>query len=151
MLISVRHNFETAHRLPFLEGKCQNIHGHSWWVEWTIEASMDHNGLTVDFGIIKKSLREWVDMALDHGAMLGRDDSLLKAFQDDGSKVFIFGEIGSLLAEDLPWPTVEAVAKMLARMAYNRLALPLGQRVVQVEVTEKHDNKATWTWGGEGL
>jgi len=120
--LTIEHNFETAHRLPFLPGKCQNIHGHSWKVKLYFEGVLDENGIVegIEFGQLKKVCREWIDKYLDHGAMLGWDDPLRTAFLMDGSKVFWFGEQFDLHPNDqkpgwaeLPWPTVEAVAIML--------------------------------------
>jgi 6-pyruvoyltetrahydropterin/6-carboxytetrahydropterin synthase len=142
MIITVKHNFETAHRLPFLEGKCESIHGHSWWVEWFIDAPMDENGLTVEYGSVKKQLRTWVDEFLDHGTMLGVEDALLPAFIADGSKVYVFGQQDKMHGyQERPWPTVEAVAELLAVVAHD--LVPEGQ-IRMVKVQETHVNKAVW-------
>lgn len=147
MQIRIRHNFETAHRLPFLEGKCQSIHGHSWWVEWAFEAPMDQNSLTINFSDVKKELRGWVDTYLDHGAMLGIRDPFLPVLRDFDSKVYTFGDQGNIWTSDLKWPTVEAVAVLLTRVAIDNIANPYGIEIVETEVTEKYDNKARWTKG----
>lgn len=145
MIVTVKHNFETAHRLPFLPGKCQSIHGHSWQVEWSFDQDMDENGLTLEYGVMKRELRDWVDTYLDHGTMLGEDDKLLEAFRQDGSKVFVFG--ANLAAENLPWPTVEAVAKVLARVAY----VQVSSAITCVYVQETAVNSAIWSYAADGL
>lgn len=137
MIVTVKHNFETAHRLPCLPGKCQNLHGHSWWVEWAFEGVMDKNGITFEYGELKKKLRTWVDTFLDHGTMLGKDD-VLTQYQGLLGKVFIFGPGGDYVWK--PWPTVEAVAEMLAYQA----SLLTGVRPYHVEVRETHVNAAFW-------
>lgn len=153
--ITVRHNFEAAHRLPFLGGKCRNLHGHSWWAEVTITGQPDDNGVLIDFGSIKHVLREWIDTHLDHGAMLGVDDQLVLALMDAGSKVYVFdpaGEGGLCRASGhgraLPWPTVENVAELLRRATINLLVsitgcVSLDRYTVSVTVTETHVNAAT--------
>lgn len=137
--VCVKHNFETAHRLPQLGGKCFNLHGHSWWTEITVAApALDNNGIVVEFGAFKKLVREWIDTHLDHGAMLGTDDPLLAVLRDEGSKVFEF--------EDR-WPTVEATAELLASIASGILATvphAPGARVVGVTVRETAVNEAAW-------
>lgn len=139
LLVSIRHNFETAHRLPFLEGKCQSIHGHSWEVEFIFDYPLDTNGLSLEFGNLKAVLRGWVDTYLDHGTMLGQDDTLLSAFMQENSKVFIFGS--HPFAMRYPWPTVEATAGMLATMA----ARKMGIEPFMVKVQEgKSGNMAGW-------
>jgi 6-pyruvoyltetrahydropterin/6-carboxytetrahydropterin synthase len=144
--VRVRHNFETAHRLPFLGGKCTNLHGHSWWAEITVSGHPDHDGLLVDFGALKTAVRAWIDTHLDHGAMLGKDDPLLPALREDGTRLFVFGHDD--LAEDLHWPTVEHVALLLARVATRLLARNgWGDRcrVTEVTVQETHVNQAAVT------
>jgi 6-pyruvoyltetrahydropterin/6-carboxytetrahydropterin synthase len=143
VIISVRHNFETAHRLPFLGGKCTNLHGHSWWVTWSFDIPMDPNGLTTDYGTLKSSLRGWVDKYLDHGVMLGLDDALVDYFKEfePVQKMFVFGTDQVFRPWPTgPWPTVEAVAELLASVAH----LAVGYRPFEVVVQETHVNSATW-------
>lgn len=149
--IRVRHNFETAHRLPHLSGKCRNLHGHSWWAEVTVQArqlSEDHT--VVEFGAFKKGLRAFIDEHLDHGAMLGSGDPLAPLLAAHGSKVYLFGE--PPYTHDLPHPTVEAVAVLLARVAQailNEQSHAAGAAVSQVTVTETHVNAAEFTPRGD--
>jgi 6-pyruvoyltetrahydropterin/6-carboxytetrahydropterin synthase len=63
--------FEAAHRLPNHDGKCRNLHGHSWvlkvWV-WgqVIEAVADpKEGMVMDYGDLKAVIQPIVD-ELDH-------------------------------------------------------------------------------------
>lgn len=138
--IKVRHNFETAHRLPQLPGKCQSLHGHSWWAEVTVQAdTLDGNGLVVEFGPFKKALREWIDTELDHGTILGQDDDLVEVLRSHGCKVFV-----------LPyWPTVELVAELIAFKAIRLLQeLPAAAtaRVARVDLQETHVNGASWVF-----
>ncbi len=90
--------------------------------------------------------------------MLGIADPLLPAFTADGSKMFRFGAAGDareaeLFARDQPWPTVEAVAIVIARVAGGLLvAIPHapGAVVANVLVEETRANSAVWTCG-DGL
>lgn len=148
--VAVLHNFETAHRLPHLGGKCQSLHGHSWWAEATVAADeLTGDGTVVEFGPLKAKLREWVDHNLDHGVMLGAADPLVAPLVDAGCKVYRFGADdptdAEALAADLPWPTVENVAHLLARVAEQArfLVAPEGQ-VTRVLVRETHVNRAEW-------
>lgn len=142
--VTVRHNFETAHRLPPLEGKCQNIHGHSWWAEITVVGPRDDVGVVIDFGALKAKLRKWIDEQLDHGAMLGYDDSLRLALEDDGCKVFVFRE-REWPTKGLKWPTVENVSIVLARVT-EQILMEMGRnrdcQVQSVHVQETHVNGA---------
>jgi len=152
VVIQVKHNFETAHRLPFLEGKCQSLHGHSWWAEITMRArlnsgwhhGMDENGLSVEYGSVKDLIRSWIDANLDHGTMLGYQDPLVKLLEDSGdlTKLFVFG---TQTPKELPWPTVEAVAALLLGKVQNMVdsAFDYGTiKVTHVKVNETHINSA---------
>lgn len=151
--VVVRHNFETAHRLPQLGGKCFNLHGHSWWVTLTVAADelTDHDTVA-DFGSLKTALRGWIDTHLDHGVMLGATDPLWAPLAEAGCKVYPFGvesPVGEQVhARGLWWPTVENVAHLLGRVANvivgNLVAVAATARVTQVMVQETHVNAATW-------
>lgn len=144
--VTVRHNFETGHRLPHLGGKCQSLHGHSWWAEVTVEApELAPDGTVVEFGEFKGKLREWIDQHLDHGLMLGVADDLALTLKKAG-KVYLFG-VPATIAADLAWPTVENVAVLLARAAAVLLGdcvRATGSDVVHVVVSETHVNEASW-------
>jgi 6-pyruvoyltetrahydropterin/6-carboxytetrahydropterin synthase len=152
----VRHNFETAHRLPHLGGKCVSLHGHSWWAEVTVSAlHLSPSGTVVEFGAFKAAMRGWIDTHLDHGAMLGATDPLAPFLRELGSKVFMFGQDGlgggcSWLGAD--WPTVEAVAALIAEKARCHW-VPVaalvddaaqGAEVTHVRVHETGVNTADW-------
>lgn len=139
--VSIRHNFETAHRLPHLgdTSKCFNLHGHSWEYEVVIVADeTDERGMVVEFGALKKLMRSWSDLHLDHGTMLGSEDPLLPVLRTEGCKVWEF-EGG--------WPTVEAVAELIAAQCSLFLfTVPRAPdaRVLRVIVRETAVNSAMW-------
>jgi 6-pyruvoyltetrahydropterin/6-carboxytetrahydropterin synthase len=135
--ITVRHNFETAHRLPHLPGKCQSLHGHSWNAHITVTAPTLAAGTIVEFGLFKAGIRDWIDTYLDHGSMLGPADPLLPLLRAHDCKVY-----------EVPgWPTVENVALMLAHVAQTeleKLTRASGANVTTVRVTETAVNEAAW-------
>lgn len=64
--LTVEDNFSSAHQLRGYMGKCENIHGHNWRVKVSVTGSrLDSIGLLVDFGALKKILKE-VLSGLDH-------------------------------------------------------------------------------------
>jgi 6-pyruvoyltetrahydropterin/6-carboxytetrahydropterin synthase len=157
--IVIQGGFEAAHRLPQLGGACASIHGHSWQLAVTVTApGLAADGTVAEFGAFKRAVRAWTDAHLDNGAMLGIADPLLAAFTADGSKTFRFGaaEDASEAEEfacDQAWPTVEAVAIVIARVAGGRLAVVAhapGAAVTSVLVKETQTNSAVWT-RGDGL
>ena len=69
-------NFETAHALYGYDGKCKNIHGHSYKLFVTIigEPISDQNnvkfGMVIDFGDLKKIVNKNVIEYFDHAIIL---------------------------------------------------------------------------------
>ncbi|MER6434647.1 6-carboxytetrahydropterin synthase [Streptomyces sp900105245] len=155
--IGIRHNFETAHRIPVLGGKCVNLHGHSWQCEVVFSAPALQDGVVIDFSGLKSEVRGWIDRYLDHGAMLSADDPLVPVLQAEGSRLFRFGaadpEPYERFAKDLSWPTVESVAMVIGRMTNQALqAVPHapGTVIDHVEVRETSVNHARWNSSLDG-
>ncbi|WNV90250.1 6-carboxytetrahydropterin synthase [Umezawaea sp. Da 62-37] len=151
--ITVEHSFESGHRLPHLGGKCVSLHGHSWSVSVTVSAlALSPEVTVVEFGALKFGLRRWIDEHLDHATMLGARDRLIEPLIAEGSRVFCFGverpaDDAERFAQGLPWPTVEAVAVLLGRVAESALVgLPSadGARVERVMVRETRTNTAVY-------
>ena len=58
--------FAAAHRLTMVGEKCENMHGHNWKIEVYVRGEKtDKAGVLMDFGIIKKHVREIMAL-LDH-------------------------------------------------------------------------------------
>lgn len=89
-------NFETAHALYGYDGKCKNIHGHSYKLFVTVKGVPNQNqddpkfGMVIDFGDIKNIVKSEVVDEFDHAILLNENsphkqlgDSLMK----EGHKV----------------------------------------------------------------
>ena len=64
--VSVQATFAAAHQLRNYKGKCENLHGHNYRVEVTVEGEeLNMTGLVADFVDIKRLMRDVVDK-LDH-------------------------------------------------------------------------------------
>jgi 6-pyruvoyltetrahydropterin/6-carboxytetrahydropterin synthase len=64
--ITVTSHFSAAHRLRYLHGKCEELHGHNWKVEVPVASNrLSKEGVVVDFGILKLKV-EKVLKPLDH-------------------------------------------------------------------------------------
>src|SRR5215213_10102636 len=79
--LKVKHNIEVAHRLLLLPGKCQNIHGHGMVVTLRIQTQLGEegyalgpDGTTLEFGVIKKHFRNYLDTTWDHHLHLNEND-----------------------------------------------------------------------------
>lgn len=90
--ITKEFDFETAHALDGYEGKCKDIHGHSYHLKITLIGEPNRNtslsdcGMVVDFGDIKKIVREHVYEEFDHRLIL-RDDSRFKGLENTNERI----------------------------------------------------------------
>jgi 6-pyruvoyl-tetrahydropterin synthase len=139
--IVVRHNIEVAHRLFELEGdKCQNIHGHSMWVEMKLHGHINKHGLLegLNFGDVKKEFRGFLDKNYDHHLLLNENDPWAQDLDPeqryDGSTKPIL--LPGLMATPGD-PSTENIAKWIATWAVATFKLK-----VDVAVQETHVNGA---------
>ncbi|MDR3154030.1 MAG: 6-carboxytetrahydropterin synthase QueD [Deltaproteobacteria bacterium] len=64
--LKITSHFAAAHNLREFYGKCENLHGHNWFIEARVRAEhTDPTGLVMDFGVIKRLLGEVLDL-IDH-------------------------------------------------------------------------------------
>jgi len=69
-------HFCAGHRLLGHEGKCANLHGHNYLVEFHVTGNeIDELGRVVDFADIKKLFKGWIDDHWDHGFILWDSDT----------------------------------------------------------------------------
>lgn len=66
VLVSKEFTFDSAHHLHDYEGKCKNLHGHTYRVIFGISGFVDHRGLLIDFGDIKEIWKNDIEVFLDH-------------------------------------------------------------------------------------
>lgn len=68
-------SFCAGHRLLNHENKCANLHGHNYIVEFYVTGNeVDEIGRVVDFAIINKLFKGWIDEHWDHGFLLWDQD-----------------------------------------------------------------------------
>jgi len=90
--ITKEFDFEAAHALDGYEGKCKDIHGHSYHLKITLigEPSKDvllsDCGMVVDFGEIKSIVRDHVYENFDHRLLL-RNDSRFKGLEKNNERI----------------------------------------------------------------
>lgn len=93
MKVAKRFRWEAAHRLPWHEGACRYVHGHSYRmsVELEGEPTEDTPGgpsMLIDFKHVKRLVQPLVD-AMDHATIVAEDDAELQAAMDRlGSKTY---------------------------------------------------------------
>ncbi|MDM5327176.1 6-carboxytetrahydropterin synthase QueD [Neobacillus sp. CF12] len=66
VLVSKEFTFDAAHHLHCYEGKCKNLHGHTYKVVFGISGYVDDRGLMMDFGDIKEIWKSEIEIHLDH-------------------------------------------------------------------------------------
>lgn len=91
MKIAKDFRWEMGHRLPFHEGKCKNLHGHSYKMMVEISGDLDENGMVLDYYVVKEIIQPLVE-ELDHAFMVKSDDSqLIELLEKMNSKHVITG------------------------------------------------------------
>jgi 6-pyruvoyltetrahydropterin/6-carboxytetrahydropterin synthase len=117
--VSVEETFAAGHALRQYRGKCENVHGHNYRVQVTLEGpDLDPIGLLVDFGEVKKLIRTVVGR-LDH----------------------------QFLNELAPFDTINPSAENLARYFYDEINGGLstaGPRIREVKIWETDITSATY-------
>jgi 6-pyruvoyltetrahydropterin/6-carboxytetrahydropterin synthase len=67
MLLKVEFQFNAAHRLPLYQGPCFHTHGHNYQLVVVVRGWVNPaTGLAVDFGEVKRVVRERVLERIDH-------------------------------------------------------------------------------------
>lgn len=66
VLVSKEFTFDSAHHLHCYEGKCQNLHGHTYKLQVIMVGRPDHRGIVIDFSDIKRLANEYILDKLDH-------------------------------------------------------------------------------------
>lgn len=117
--LMIETSFSSAHQLRGYQGKCENLHGHSWRVQVSVTAErLNEIDIAVDFHDLKRITNELV-APLDHTCL---------------NNVFPFTEKN---------PSSENIAKWLFDSLKKRLA-PFPVEVSAVTVWESDTASATY-------
>jgi len=118
-ILTVKGGFSAAHALREYEGECEELHGHNWNVEVTVQTEgLDDVGLGVDFRVMKNVLKSELD-PLDH----------------------------KFLNEVEPFDRLNPSSENLARYLFEQLSSKLnrdGVKVVEVAVGESQNVRAAY-------
>ena len=66
VLVSKEFTFDAAHHLHCYEGKCKNLHGHTYKVVLGISGFVNNIGIVIDFKDIKELWKNDIEIHLDH-------------------------------------------------------------------------------------
>ena len=120
--ISKQFRWEMGHRLPFHEGLCKNVHGHSYEAHVILSGEPDQHGMVMDYYDMKSLIMPTIDV-LDHAFICDRSDELMVSFLTESNlKAFYV---------DMP-TTAENIARMLLDDVIARL--PAQHRIDHVRV-----------------
>lgn len=96
--ITKQFSFETGHALYGYDGKCKNVHGHSYKLSVTVigQPITDNTnvkfGMVIDFGDLKKIVKEEIVNVFDHATVFNKNTphvELAKELQDRGHNVLL--------------------------------------------------------------
>lgn len=96
--ITKEFTFETGHALYGYDGKCRNVHGHSYHLTVTVKGSPINDtsnvklGMVIDFGDLKAIVKEEVVNPFDHATVFNKNTphvELAKELSDRGHKVIL--------------------------------------------------------------
>ncbi|MBT8283012.1 MAG: 6-carboxytetrahydropterin synthase [Muriicola sp.] len=91
-------SFETGHALYGYDGKCKNVHGHSYKLAVTVIGTPITKegevklGMVIDFGDLKKIVREEVVDPFDHATIFNKNTphlELAKELEKRGHRVIL--------------------------------------------------------------
>jgi 6-pyruvoyltetrahydropterin/6-carboxytetrahydropterin synthase len=77
--ITKQFSFETGHALYGYDGKCKNVHGHSYRLDVTVigkpisDNSNVKYGMVIDFGDLKKIVKEEIVDVFDHATVFNKN------------------------------------------------------------------------------
>src|SRR5690242_20769387 len=118
--VSVERTFAAGHALRNYQGKCENVHGHNYRVQITVQGEqLDANGLLVDFLELKRLTDEVIEY-LDHRF------------------------INDLVPFDILNPSAENIAKYFYDRVSTGLAQEIPTRISAVKIWETDTSSAVY-------
>ena len=96
--ITKQFSFETGHALYGYDGKCRNVHGHSYKLAVTVIGTpiTDSNnvkfGMVIDFSDLKKIVKEEIVNVFDHATVFNKNTphvELAKELENRGHNVLL--------------------------------------------------------------
>ena len=107
-----------GHRLPFHEGLCKNIHGHSYKMIVEITGSMDENGMIIDFFDLGKIVNPIIEK-YDHAFLCWENDKIVKDFLEKNKMKRVIINFHSTV-ENICADFSHQIFKKLLRLKNNR-------------------------------
>lgn len=137
--IGIDVQFDAGHRLLGYGGKCVAPHGHTYRAEIQVESrDLPSDGMVADFSVLKRRVRDWIDIHWDHAFLLNdEDDELVTALgRVADARLFLF-------------PRCNPTAENMARVLYESLLAVVGQGVQSVTIWETATQFASYRQSAE--
>lgn len=138
-------DFEMAHALDDHDGKCKNIHGHSYVLKVCLVGTPIHkeghpkNGMVMDFGDLKQIVASRIVDKFDHALVLWKGSPFVtKEIQDNQQK---------LITVDFQ-PTCENLLGLFAE--WLKKDLPTEVKLHHLELRETATSLAQWYADDQG-
>ncbi|OAD45445.1 6-pyruvoyl trahydropterin synthase family protein [Polaribacter atrinae] len=139
--ITKQFSFETGHALYGYDGKCKNVHGHSYKLSVTVSGTPIKDstnvkfGMVIDFGDLKKIVNEEIVDIFDHATVFNKNTphvDLAKELIDRGHHVLLVDY----------QPTSEMMVIDFAKKIKNRL--PENIKLHAIKLQETDSSFAEW-------
>ncbi|GAA4066675.1 6-carboxytetrahydropterin synthase [Flavobacterium cheonanense] len=139
--ITKQFSFETGHALYGYDGKCKNVHGHSYKLSVTVIGTpiSDSNnvkfGMVIDFSDLKKIVREEIVDVFDHATVFNKNTphvELAEELKNRGHHVILVNY----------QPTSENMVIDFAKKIQNRL--PNNIQLHSLKLQETESSFAEW-------
>lgn len=133
--ITKQFSFETGHALYGYDGKCKNVHGHSYKLSVTVigepisDASNVKFGMVIDFSDLKKIVKEEIVDQFDHATVFNKNTphvELAAELKDRGHHVILVDY----------QPTSENMVIDFAQKIKNRLPQTIELHSLKLQETE---------------
>lgn len=139
--ITKQFNFETGHALHGYDGKCKNVHGHSYKLSVTVigkpitDSSNVKYGMVIDFSDLKKIVKEEIVDVFDHATVFNKNTphvELANELSERGHHVILVDY----------QPTSENMVIDFAKKIKNRL--PQNINLFSLKLQETETSFAEW-------
>lgn len=139
--ITKQFDFETGHALYGYDGKCKNVHGHSYKLSVTVigipinDTSNVKYGMVIDFGDLKKIVASEIVDKFDHATVFNKNTShieLANELEKRGHNVILVDY----------QPTSEMMLVDFAKKIKNRL--PNNIKLHSLKLQETGSSHAEW-------
>ncbi|MDA8904057.1 6-carboxytetrahydropterin synthase [bacterium] len=139
--ITKRFSFEAGHALYGYDGKCKNLHGHSYKLSVTVigapitDKTNPKFGMVIDFTDLKRIVTEEIIDKFDHSTIFNKNTphvKLAKTLKDEGHNVLLVDY----------QPTTECMVTDFAKKITERL--PNNIKLSSLKLQETESSYAEW-------